>query len=197
MGVLTNAPLGFSNAVSALNSLPQGLLAEMCQDVMAFLQSDIGYLPSENHKLTIAGLSLSPRPDAETCLNALIFLFKSAASEAVSVESLVSELKSSSQWSESCVAVIRHIWKEEGPTLCSKSKETLSVGQLVSMDWQLGMAMSSSSCRSLNSPYVTLQLNIADPSGSLQQRTLQMSVSEFQNFASQLKDMATALETAA
>ena len=118
------------------------------------------------------------------------------------MESLVSELKSSSQWSESCVAVIRHIWKEEGPTLCSKSKETLSVGQvrrvlicemstkshfylslyhqLVSMDWQLGMAMSSSSCRSLNSPYVTLQLNIADPSGSLQQRTLQMSVSEFQ-----------------
>lgn len=126
--------------------------------------------------------------------------YRSAATEAVSVEGLVSELKSSSQWSESCVAVIRHIWKEEGPALCSKPKETLSVGQvrrsvpcqwgewgfslplhqLVSMDWQLGMAMSSSSCRSLNSPYLTLQLNISDPSGSLRQRTLQMTVSEFQ-----------------
>lgn len=91
---------------------------------------------------------------------------------------------------------------------------SLSLHQLVSMDWQLGMAMSSSSCRSLNSPYVTLQLNVADPSGSLQQRTLQMTVSEFQvtgvnliwisyssfspqSFASQLKDMASALETAA
>lgn len=59
--------------------------------------------------------------------------YRSAASEAVTVETLVSELKSSSQWSESCVAVIRHIWKEEGPTLCSKSKETLSVGQVRSV----------------------------------------------------------------
>ena len=82
--------------------------------------------------------------------------------------------------------------------------------------------MSSSSCRSLNSPYLTLQLNLANPSGSLQQRTVQMTVSEFQvrvlyiypvecsrvwrniislsllqNFAGQLKDMASALETAA
>ena len=55
---------------------------------------------------------------------------RSAASEKVSVEALVLELKSSSQWSESCVAVIRHIWKEEGSTLCSKPKETLSVGQV-------------------------------------------------------------------
>ena len=29
MGVLTNAPLGFSSAVSTLNSIPQGILAEM------------------------------------------------------------------------------------------------------------------------------------------------------------------------
>lgn len=29
MGVLSNAPLGFSSAVSAINSLPQGVLAEM------------------------------------------------------------------------------------------------------------------------------------------------------------------------
>jgi hypothetical protein len=196
MGVLTNAPQGFSNAVAALNSLPQGILAEMCQDVMAFLQSDIGYLPIAPYKLTLSGLSLSTRPDAETCINALTFLFKSAASEGVSAEELVSELKSSPQWLESSMAVIRHIWKEEGPALCSKPKETLSVGQLVSMDWQLGMTMSSSSCRSLHSPYLTLQLNVADPSGSLIQRTLQLTIAEFQNFAGQLKDMASALETA-
>ena len=123
---------------------------------------------------------------------------RSSAREGVSVEALVSELKGSLQWSESCVAVVRHIWKEEGPALCSMPREALSVGQvrsvyigtqrahahahtqLVSMDWQLGMAMSSSSCRSLNSPYITLQLNVADPSGSLRQKTLQLTVAEFQ-----------------
>ena len=54
------------------------------------------------------------------------------------------------------------------------------LAQLVSMDWQLGMTMSSSSCRSLHSPYLTLQLNVADPSGSLIQRTLQLTIAEFQ-----------------
>ncbi|CAI8043426.1 COMM domain-containing protein 6 [Geodia barretti] len=197
MGVLTNAPLGFSSAVSTLNSLPQGILAEMCQDAMAFLQSDVAYLPSEHHQMALSGLDISPKPDAGNCLNALTFLFKSAASEGASVESLVSELKSSMMWSDSCVAVVRHIWKEEGPALCGKPKETLLVGQLLSMDWQLGMAMSSSSCRSLNSPYLTLQFNLADPSGALRKKTLQMTVAEFQNLAGQLKDMASALETAA
>ena len=121
---------------------------------------------------------------------------RSAASEGASVEALVSELKSSLQWSESSVAVVRHIWKEEGPALCGRPKDTLLVGQvcsethththacahtqLVSMEWQLGMAMSSSSCRSLNSPYLTLQLNITDPAGALRRNTLQMTVAEFQ-----------------
>ena len=46
------------------------------------------------------------------------------------VEGLVTELKSSMMWSDSSVAVIRHIWKEEGPALCSKPKEALLVGQV-------------------------------------------------------------------
>ena len=172
---------------------------------------------------------------------------RSAASEGLSAEALISELKTTMEWTESSLAVIRHIWKEEGPTLCSKPKETLSVGQvrtqltavmsfwfpslppslqLVSMDWQLGVAMSSSSCRSLHSPYLTLQLKVADAAGKVQQHTLQMTIPEFQvreewgtswvqclysakasvhcelflfvqNFSSQLKEMAGALETAA
>lgn len=33
MGILANAPQGFSSAVSAINSLPQGILAEMVRHV--------------------------------------------------------------------------------------------------------------------------------------------------------------------
>ena len=61
---------------------------------MAFIQSDIGYLPIENHKIVrilcpplynyiikhalqaLSGLAVTPKPDAEMCLNALTFLFK-------------------------------------------------------------------------------------------------------------------------
>ena len=52
--------------------------------------------------------------------------------------------------------------------------------QLVSMDWKLGVSISSSSCRALNSPHVSLLLKVADPGGSVQQHSAEMSVSEFQ-----------------
>ena len=41
MGVLTNAPLGFSSAVSTLNSLPQGILAEMVSTQITMLTAGI------------------------------------------------------------------------------------------------------------------------------------------------------------
>ena len=52
--------------------------------------------------------------------------------------------------------------------------------QLVSMDWKLGVAMSSSSCRSLNSPYVSLQLRIAESGGNIRLQTVEMTIPEFQ-----------------
>ena len=54
------------------------------------------------------------------------------------------------------------------------------VFQLVSMDWKLGVAMSSSSCRSLNSPYVSLQLRIAEAGGNIRLQTVEMTIPEFQ-----------------
>ena len=48
------------------------------------------------------------------------------------------------------------------------------------MEWQLGVAMSSSSCRSLHCPYLTLQLKVADTTGRPQQQTVQMTLPEFQ-----------------
>ena len=48
------------------------------------------------------------------------------------------------------------------------------------MDWKLGVAMSSTSCRSLNAPYVTLQLRLTDSTGASRLHTLDMTVPEFQ-----------------
>ncbi len=44
------------------------------------------------------------------------------------------------------------------------------------MEWKLGVAMSSSTCRSLNAPYLTLQLRL----GQENTHTLDMTLPEFQ-----------------
>uniref|UniRef100_A0A7N6AYG9 TBC1 domain family member 4 n=1 Tax=Anabas testudineus TaxID=64144 RepID=A0A7N6AYG9_ANATE len=50
----------------------------------------------------------------------------------------------------------------------------------VDMQWKLGMAVSSDTCRSLNSPYVCLLLKIVEPSGNICQRSFEMTVPQFQ-----------------
>lgn len=52
--------------------------------------------------------------------------------------------------------------------------------QLVDMQWKLGMAVSSDTCRSLNSPYVSLLLKIIEPSGQISQRSFEMTIPQFQ-----------------
>lgn len=52
--------------------------------------------------------------------------------------------------------------------------------QLVDMKWKLGVAMSSSSCRSLSAPYVTMVLSVADASGLVRDHSFELSVAEFQ-----------------
>ena len=46
------------------------------------------------------------------------------------MDALVAELKASLEWGEGVLAVVKHVWKEEGPALCSLPKEALSVGQV-------------------------------------------------------------------
>ncbi|XP_055004705.1 COMM domain-containing protein 6 isoform X2 [Boleophthalmus pectinirostris] len=71
----------------------------------------------------------------------------------------------------------------------------LSIGQLVDMQWKLGMAVSSDTCRSLNSPYVMVMLKVADPSGQICQKSFEMTIPQFQNLHTHFKDIAAVMET--
>lgn len=52
--------------------------------------------------------------------------------------------------------------------------------QLVDIQWKLGVAVSSDTCRSLNSPYVSLLLKIVQPPGQICHRSFEMTVPQFQ-----------------
>ncbi|XP_012779207.3 COMM domain-containing protein 6 isoform X2 [Maylandia zebra] len=69
------------------------------------------------------------------------------------------------------------------------------LASLVDMQWKLGMAVSSDTCRSLNSPFVCLLLKIVEPSGQICQRSFEMTIPQFQNFYKQFKEMAAVMET--
>ncbi|XP_030056464.1 COMM domain-containing protein 6 isoform X2 [Microcaecilia unicolor] len=74
-------------------------------------------------------------------------------------------------------------------------KERKENYQLVDFQWKLGVAVSSDSCRSLNHPYVTVMLKVADYSGQIVSKSFEMTIPQFQNFFKQFKEMAAVLES--
>lgn len=128
----------------------------------------------------------------------LMLTFRSAGKSNLSADDLVSKLEEgSNKWAKASLQVLHRLWTEHGALVQAQQKveATLSIGQLVDMQWRLGMAVSSDTCRSLNSPYVTLLLKIVEPSGQICHRSFEMTIPQFQNFHKQFKEMAAVMET--
>nr|XP_045004547.1 COMM domain-containing protein 6-like [Jaculus jaculus] len=78
------------------------------------------------------------------------------------------------------------------PVLDAKSQVA---SQLVDFQWKLCMAVSSDSCRSLKYPYVAMMLKVADQSGQIKNKFIDMTIPQFQNFYRQFKELAAVMET--
>ncbi len=60
------------------------------------------------------------------------------------------------------------------------AQKTFNIGQLVDMDWKLGVAVESSNCKKLNYPFISVLLRTLDSNGKLQCHSFEMSIPEFQ-----------------
>lgn len=77
----------------------------------------------------------------------------------------------------------------------SMTETSAPVGQLVDVNWKFGVATSSNSCHSLNYPYIIMAFQIRDANGVISKKTVEMSISDFQKFRSQMKEMASVMST--
>ncbi|XP_074155368.1 COMM domain-containing protein 6 isoform X1 [Sminthopsis crassicaudata] len=80
---------------------------------------------------------------------------------------------------------------------CQPAQEDRSevTNQLLDLQWKMGMAVSSDSCKSLKSPYVAVTLKVADQSGQITNKSFEMTIPQFQYFFKQFKEMAAVIET--
>lgn len=72
---------------------------------------------------------------------------------------------------------------------------SLQVGKLLDVQWTLGVAVTSNTCKNINSPFITMAVNVKDSSGNVVSTSFEMSLTEFQSFSRQIKDAAAVLET--
>ncbi|XP_012719859.2 COMM domain-containing protein 6 [Fundulus heteroclitus] len=190
---------GINSVADKLSRLPPDLLTEASQHILSYLQGQNSGVDSAeiSHRFQRAGVTFDHEA-VQSIIRFLLLTFRSAGKNNLSADELVSKLKEgSSKWPKASLQVLHALWSEQGAAVRAQqdAQSMLSIGQLVDMQWKLGMAVSSDTCRSLNSPYVSLMLKIAEPSGQISQKAFEMTIPQFQNFHKQFKEMAAIMET--
>ncbi|CAM4602908.1 unnamed protein product [Leuciscus chuanchicus] len=190
---------GVDDVVQKIEKLPTDLFAETLQVILVHLQdqSRAVDLIENCDKFQRAGINLDQKA-VQDIIRLMSHYFRLAAKSNLSADALVSKLtECSSKWSKAKLQLVHQFWTEHGALLHAQ-KEVLtmaSIGQLVDIQWKLGMAVSSDSCRSLNSSFISVLMKIADTSGEVSYKSFEMTVQQFQNFHRQFKEMASVLET--
>ncbi|KAM4558021.1 COMM domain-containing protein 6 [Odontesthes bonariensis] len=190
---------GVDSVVENICRLPPDLLTEACDHILTYLQGKTSGVDSAEVSQTFqrAGVRL----DHEAQRNIIRFLtltFRSGGKSNLSADEVVTKLEEgSTKWSKASLQVLRGLWSERGALVHAQqeARAMLSVSQLVDMEWKLGTAVSSDTCRSLNSPYVTVLLKFVEPSGQICRRSFEMTIPQFQNFHKQFKEIAALMET--
>ncbi|XP_026151428.1 COMM domain-containing protein 6 [Mastacembelus armatus] len=190
---------GINKVVGDICKLSPELLDEACQHILTYLQGQSRGVDSAeiSDRFQRGGVRLDPEA-LQNIVRFLLLTFRSAGKSNLSGDDLVSKLEEGgNKWPKAYLQVFHRLWTEHGASVQSQQKveAMLSIGQLVDIQWKLGMAVSSDTCRSLNSPYVSLLLKIVEPSGHICQRSFEMTIPQFQNFHKQFKEMAAVMET--
>ncbi|XP_030642988.1 COMM domain-containing protein 6 [Chanos chanos] len=190
---------GMDIIVQNIGQLPSDVFAETCQQILAHLQGQTRAVDVAEicDRFQRTGINLGWK-SVQDIVRLLSLNFRSAAKTNHTPDLLITELReSSSHWTKPALQVVHQLWSEHGALVQAHQEVQAmsSIGQLVDLQWKLGMAVSSDTCRSLNSPYVSLVLKIADTSGEISYKSFEMTIPQFQNFSKQFKEMASVLET--
>ncbi|XP_057192491.1 COMM domain-containing protein 6 [Triplophysa rosa] len=184
--------------VDNIGNLPLDLFAETLQEILVHLQEQrlVDFIETWD-KFQRSGINLDQQA-VQDIVRLMSFHFRLAAKSNLSADVLISKLtESSRKWSKPMLQLVQRLWTEHGALLHAHQEmlSMASIGQLVDMQWKLGMAVSSDSCRSLNSPFISVLLKYMDTSGEMSYKSFEMTVQQFQNFSRQFKEMSSVLET--
>ncbi|MCI4378261.1 hypothetical protein PGIGA_G00213830 [Pangasianodon gigas] len=185
--------------VENIGKLPSEVFEETCHEILLHLEGKRSAVDLvENYqKFQRAGVNLDWKA-VQDIIRLLSFNFRSAAKNNLTADGLVTKLgECTSKWSKSALQVMHQLWTEHGSLVKAHQEvqAVASIGQLVDIQWKLGMAVSSDTCRSFNSPYISVLMKIADTSGEISYKSFEMTVLQFQNFYRQFKEIASVLET--
>jgi hypothetical protein len=136
--------------------------------------------------------------EARSMINALGHVFRGCVEHKVdeSGASLIAALNATTEASEDTAAVLARCWasSEVARTSSDAPKQAFNIGNLVKLEWKLGVSVASSSCSSLLAPFVTLLFQVKDGNGDISTQRVELTLAEFQGMSKTLNDVASKLD---
>jgi hypothetical protein len=188
---------GFVTASHLFSTLPAPLRAQLAADVLhAAVGKGAAVSASESVRTALNVHShVVSQDDMQSALNALHFVFRTALSSALDAEALARALHSASDFSAEAREQIVKVWASEAAGRKPQTHDAPKLGQLVGIDWKLGVGVASSHCAALRAPFVSLRLRIADAQGHVSHQAVEVSLREFRDLLRSFQQMATQLDS--
>lgn len=170
------APAGFTSAVAAMNGFDESKISEI------ILRSGGG---------GGGGNDGSTNPEERNAARALEYIFRGCRQS--TSEEVATAIKNFTDLSDTWAAAISKEWTRRSSGKTSSAHHHL--GSLDSLRWKVGVALESSSCSRLASPFVSLMLNIRDNEGVVKPFPLEMNMKEFSSFVQKVEEAQSVLDT--
>jgi hypothetical protein len=129
----------------------------------------------------------TPKPSVQEMASALdsnTFLSRDAITILISAIDTVTSAGGKGKGSGAGAAVDRGA---AGAAALEDIRKTSNFGRLRNLQWRLGVALSSSSCDNLSSPYIAISFDVVDPNGNTQTHTTEMAYPAFLRFRTEFQ----------
>ena len=213
---LLAGPDGFSAAVDTLNTAAASAAANVFEQLVGavfdFLQARQGVISVAEYqqKFATAGVDLTEQ-QMQSGVNAVEYICRGARQHCATPEALFTALQTRTEFVDAAAEAFTRRYEASAADVAKEAALTvggargmtnaagaswkgLSMGQFVSMDWKIGLAVSSTHCENLNSPYISLLLKVAHRDGHTTQHPFELSVPEFMEFRKVFKSVGKVLE---
>jgi len=77
----------------------------------------------------------------------------------------------------------------------NNKEKGIEIGQLISLEWKVGVSTSSNTCRNLNTPFVSIFLRVRNSDHSVQSSSFELTIPEFKNLAKNFNEISKLFET--
>ncbi|GAB5353960.1 hypothetical protein AAMO2058_000079000 [Amorphochlora amoebiformis] len=192
MAPFSIVPPGFFAANEALNVLPNVTLSQLISDAQKLIKKEIESIPKASYR-DLNGVTDKALNNA---INACLHILRELGSPDTKLKdkkTVKALLERETDLSESvCETFAKFVTKKSDAV--EEAKGIMGVGKLVDIKWKLGMGVSSNSCTTLMSPFVSLVLSVAEKNRGVRHHSFELTVQEFHDFRQTFKNMAVEIQ---